>query len=210
MAILVTRPQPDNDSTAAALRARGFEVLPAPMLQFEAVAFHEAVPGHHSQLARAAVLRDLPLLQQMSVTAHSEGWGLYAERLAGEFGLYSDERAELGAVYIEMHRAARLVVDTGMHAQSWTRERAIAYAMDTLGYSEARARNQIERYMVMPAQALSYKIGALKILELRERARQALGEKFTYAKFHDVVIGDGTLPLPLLEARVDAWIAREK
>jgi uncharacterized protein (DUF885 family) len=110
----------------------------------------------------------------------------------------------------ELLRAVRLVVDTGMHAQGWSRERAIAYTVDTLGYSEAEARNQIERYMATPAQALAYKVGALKILELRERARQSLGTRFTYSHFHDVVVGDGTLPLPILEARVNAWIAKEK
>jgi uncharacterized protein (DUF885 family) len=104
----------------------------------------------------------------------------------------------------------RLVVDTGMHAQGWSRERAIAYMMETLGYSEQRATNQIERYMAWPGQALSYKIGALKILELRAKAQQALGPKFSYRKFHEVVIGDGTLPLPILEGQVNRWIAGER
>jgi len=101
----------------------------------------------------------------------------------------------------------RLVVDTGMHAQGWSREKAVAYAMDTLGYSEARAANQIERYMVWPGQALAYKIGALKILQLRAKAQQALGPKFSYAGFHAIVLGDGTLPLPILQAQVERWIA---
>lgn len=126
-----------------------------------------------------------------------------------EFGFYEHPDAYFGHLNNELLRAVRLVVDTGMHAQGWSREKAIAYAVDTLGYTEAAAKNQIERYMAMPAQALAYKIGAMKILELRERARQSLGDKFSYAKFHDVVIGDGTLPLPILEARVDGWIARE-
>jgi uncharacterized protein (DUF885 family) len=175
---------------------------------------HEGVPGHH---LHAALLKEIDLpdfrkynTENSDTASYTEGWALYCETLGREFGFYEQPDAYFGHLDAELLRAVRLVVDTGMHAQGWTRERAITYAMDTLGYSEARARNQIERYMVMPAQALSYKIGALKILELRERARTALGEKFTYAKFHDVVIGDGTLPLPLLETRVDAWIAREK
>jgi uncharacterized protein (DUF885 family) len=109
-----------------------------------------------------------------------------------------------------MLRAVRLVVDTGMHAQGWTREKAIAYAVDNLGYSEAAARNQIERYMAIPAQALAYKIGALKIRELRDRAKLALGLRFSYAHFHDVIIGNGTLPLPIMESRVNNWIATQR
>src|SRR5206468_7796854 len=107
-------------------------------------------------------------------------------------------------------RAVRLVVDTGMHAMGWSREKAVAYTMDTLGYGEARAANQIERYMAWPGQALAYKTGALKILELRAKAQKALGPKFSYQKFHEVVLGDGTLPLPILEQQVDKWIAKSK
>ncbi|MCG2583501.1 DUF885 family protein [Massilia sp. TS11] len=175
---------------------------------------HEGVPGHH---LHAALLKELPLpdfrkfsTENQNNAAYTEGWALYSETLGKEFGLYEDPVAYYGHLNAEMLRAVRLVVDTGMHALGWSREKAIAYAMETLGASEARARNQIERYMVWPAQALSYKIGALKILELRERAQQALGPKFSYPAFHAVVIGDGTLPLPILEARVDAWIARTK
>ena len=175
---------------------------------------HEGVPGHH---LHAALLKEMNLpdfrkfnTENSDTAAYTEGWALYSETLGKEFGFYQHPDAYFGHLNDELLRAVRLVVDTGIHAQGWSREKAIAYATDTLGYSEARAQNQIERYMVMPAQALSYKIGALKILELRERARQALGANFTYSGFHDVVIGDGTLPLPILEARVDAWIARER
>jgi uncharacterized protein (DUF885 family) len=175
---------------------------------------HEGVPGHH---LHAALLKELPLpdfrkffTEHPSAAAYTEGWALYCETLGREFGLYDDPASYYGHLNDELLRAVRLVVDTGMHAQGWSREKAIAYAMENLGYSEARAANQIERYMVWPAQALSYKIGALKILELRERARQALGPKFSYPKFHEVVLGDGTLPLPILEARVDRWIAGSK
>ncbi len=175
---------------------------------------HEGVPGHHLHAALLKEL-DLPDFRKFSTenpnsAAYTEGWALYSETLGREMGLYEDPVAYYGHLNAEMLRAARLVVDTGMHAKGWSREQAIAYLADTLGWPEARARNQIERYMVWPAQALSYKIGSLKILELRVRAQQALGDKFSYQKFHEVVIGDGTLPLPILEARVDRWIAASK
>ncbi|RFP14070.1 DUF885 domain-containing protein [Duganella sp. BJB488] len=173
---------------------------------------HEGVPGHHLHAALLKEL-DLPDFRKFSTenpnsAAYTEGWALYSETLGREMGLYEDPVAYYGHLNAEMLRAARLVVDTGLHAKGWSREQAIAYLADTLGWSEARARNQIERYMVWPAQALSYKIGSLKILELRARAQATLGDKFSYQKFHEVVIGDGTLPLPILEARVDRWIAK--
>jgi len=175
---------------------------------------HEGVPGHHLHGALLKEL-DLPDFRKFSTenpnsAAYTEGWALYSETLGRELGLYDDPVAYYGHLNAEMLRAARLVVDTGMHAKGWSREQAITYLADALGWSEARAKNQIERYMVWPAQALSYKIGSLKILELRARAQAALGDKFSYQKFHQVVIGDGTLPLPILEARVDKWIAASK
>ena len=172
---------------------------------------HEGVPGHH---LHAALLKELPLpdfrkffTEHPSAAAYTEGWALYCETLGREFGFYEDPAAYYGHLNDELLRAVRLVVDTGMHAQGWSREKAVAYAMEVLGYSEARAANQIERYMVWPGQALAYKTGALKILELRAKAQQALGPKFSYAKFHAVVLGDGTLPLPILQAQVERWIA---
>ncbi|SDH20333.1 MULTISPECIES: DUF885 family protein [unclassified Duganella] len=175
---------------------------------------HEGIPGHH---LHAALLKevDLPDFRKFSTenpnsAAYTEGWALYSETLGRELGMYDDPVAYYGHLNAELLRAARLVVDTGMHARGWSREQAITYLADTLGWPEARARNQIERYMVWPAQALSYKIGSLKILELRARAQQALGDRFSYQKFHEVVIGDGTLPLPILEQRVDRWIATAK
>jgi uncharacterized protein (DUF885 family) len=175
---------------------------------------HEGVPGHHFH---AALLKELPLpdfrkffTEHPSAAAYTEGWALYCETLGREFGFYDDPAYYYGHLNDELLRAVRLVVDTGMHAQGWSREKAIAYAMENLGYSEERAANQIERYMVWPGQALAYKIGALKLLELRARAQQALGPKFSYAKFHEVVLGDGTLPLPILEAQVQRWIDAAK
>jgi uncharacterized protein (DUF885 family) len=175
---------------------------------------HEGVPGHH---LHAALLKELPLpdfrkfnTEHLNAAAFTEGWGLYAETLGKDFGLYEEPRFYYGHLNSELLRAVRLVVDTGMHSMGWTREQAIAYMMETLGSSEARATNQVERYMAWPGQALSYKIGSLKILELRARAQKELGPKFSFQKFHAVVLGDGTLPLPILEAQVDSWIAAQK
>jgi uncharacterized protein (DUF885 family) len=175
---------------------------------------HEGVPGHH---LHAALLKEIGLpdfrkfnTENPTSAAYTEGWALYCETLGKEFGLYQEPEYYYGHLNDELLRAVRLVVDTGMHAQGWSRGKAIGYMMDVLGYSETRAANQVERYMVWPAQALSYKLGALKILELRARAQQALGPKFSYQKFHAVVIGNGTLSLPILEAQVDRWIASEK
>jgi uncharacterized protein (DUF885 family) len=175
---------------------------------------HEGVPGHH---LHAALLKELPLpdfrkfnTEHLNAAAFTEGWGLYAETLGKDFGLYDEPRFYYGHLNSELLRAVRLVVDTGMHSMGWTREQAIAYMMETLGSSEARATNQVERYMAWPGQALSYKIGSLKILELRARAQKELGPKFSFQKFHAVVLGDGTLPLPILEAQVDSWIAAQK
>lgn len=175
---------------------------------------HEGVPGHH---LHAALLKEIPLpdyrkfnTENLDTAAYTEGWALYSETLGNEFGFYRQPEVYFGHLNNRMLRAVRLVVDTGMHAQGWTREKAIAYAEDNLGYTEAAAKNQIERYMAMPGQALAYMVGALKILELRERAQQSLGSRFSYAHFHDVIVGDGTLPLPVMEARVDGWIQKEK
>jgi uncharacterized protein (DUF885 family) len=173
---------------------------------------HEGVPGHH---LHAALLKELPLpdfrkfnTEHPTAAAYTEGWALYSETLGKQFGLYEQPEAYFGFLNIELLRAVRLVVDTGIHSQGWSREKAINYMREVLGASEAGAANQIERYMALPAQALSYKLGALKILELRARAQQALGAKFSYREFHQVVLGAGTLPLPILEKQVDRWISR--
>lgn len=175
---------------------------------------HEGVPGHHFH---ASLLKELPLpdfrkfnTEHPSAAAYTEGWALYTETLGKELGLYEDPVYYYGHLNSELLRAVRLVVDTGMHAKGWTREQAIKYMMDTQGVSEQRATNQIERYMAWPGQALSYKLGALKIQELRAKAQRELGPKFSFPKFHEVVLKDGTLSLPILEAQVDKWIAKEK
>jgi uncharacterized protein (DUF885 family) len=171
---------------------------------------HEGQPGHHFHIALMQEL-DLPNFRKFGGNnAFTEGWALYAETLGKEMGLFDKPEDYFGHLNDEMLRAARLVVDTGMHEKGWTREQAIKYFSDTLGYSEAESRAQIERYMVWPGQALGYKIGSLKIQELRRRAESALGSKFSLPKFHEIVLGEGTLPLALLEAKVDRWITESR
>jgi uncharacterized protein (DUF885 family) len=171
---------------------------------------HEGQPGHHFHIALMQEL-GLPNFRKFGGNnAFTEGWALYAETLGTEMGLYDKPEDWFGHLNDEMLRAVRLVVDTGMHAKGWTREQSIQYMRETLGYSEADARNATERYMAWPAQALGYKIGALKIQELRARAEKALGPKFSLPRFHEIVLGEGTLPLALLEKKVDRWIAESK
>jgi uncharacterized protein (DUF885 family) len=170
---------------------------------------HEGQPGHHFHIALLQEL-NLPNFRKFGGNnAFTEGWALYAETLGKEMGLYDKPEDYFGHLNDEMLRAVRLVVDTGMHAKGWTREQSIQYMKDTLGYTDV-AKSETERYMVWPGQALGYKIGALKIAQLRARASAALGPKFSLPKFHEVVLGDGTLPLSLLEAKVDRWIAASK
>ena len=176
----------------------------------EAVAFHETVPGHHSQLARQQQLAGLPLLQQLSITVHSEGWGLYAERLAGEFGLYSGVEAEIGSVYVEMHRAARLVVDTGLHALGWSRQQARDYLLEHVALAEGFLTNEIDRYIAWPGQALAYLVGQREILRLREHARTQLGAAFDLPAFNGALLDNGNVPMPVLARVVDDWVARRR
>ena len=171
---------------------------------------HEGQPGHHFHIALVQEL-GLPNFRKFGGNnAFTEGWALYAETLGKEMGLFEKPEDYFGHLNDEMLRAARLVVDTGLHAKGWSRAQAIQYFQETLGYSEPEARAQIERYMVWPGQALGYKIGSLKIMELRQRAQAALGEKFSLPKFHEIVLGEGTLPLAVLEAKVDRWIAASR
>ncbi|WP_436269915.1 DUF885 domain-containing protein [Pseudoduganella sp. LjRoot289] len=170
---------------------------------------HEGKPGHHFHIALTQEL-DQPLFRKYGGNnAFTEGWALYAETLGKEMGLFDDPAQYFGHLNDELLRATRLVVDTGLHAKGWTREQTIQYMRDTLGY-DAVAKSETERYMAWPGQALGYKIGALKIVELRQRAAEALGDKFSLPKFHAVVLGDGTVPLSLLEANVERWIAEAR
>ena len=170
---------------------------------------HEGQPGHHFHIALLQEM-DLPKFRKFGGNnAFTEGWALYAETLGKEMGLFEKPEDYFGHLNDEMLRAVRLVVDTGMHSKGWTREQSIQYMRDTLGYTEAVARSETERYMVWPGQALGYKIGSLKISELRQKATAALGPKFSLPKFHEIVLEDGTVPLSLLEAKVQRWIEKE-
>jgi len=173
----------------------------------DVVAFHEAVPGHHLQLSRLQQLGDLPALQrQRSLAVFSEGWGLYAEQLAEEVGLYADERALLGAISASLMRAVRLVVDTGIHALGWSREQAVAYAVDHVPMPPEFMASEIDRYIVMPGQALAYLTGKLEIERLREQARRGLGPAFSLPAFHAAVLDHGSLPMPTLDRAITAWM----
>ncbi len=176
------------------------------------VAYHEGIPGHHFQIAIAQNLKDLPLIRQQPLySAYAEGWALYAERLAAEIGMYKDDPfGDLGRLEAELFRATRLVVDTGLHAEGWTREQAIAYMVGTTGMNESEVISEVERYMGQPGQACAYKVGQIKILELRERAKAALGPKFNLKDFHAVVLENGGVPLTMLETLVDEWISKTK
>jgi len=173
----------------------------------EVVAFHEAVPGHHLQLSRLQLLTGLPALQrQRSLPVFAEGWGLYAEQLAEEAGLYADERGLLGSVSTSLMRAARLVVDTGMHAFGWSRERALEYMADHVPMPREFLAAEIDRYVVMPGQALAYLTGKLEILRIREEARNRLGPAFRLPEFHGAVLDHGSLPMPTLARSITSWL----
>jgi uncharacterized protein (DUF885 family) len=182
-----------------------------PSHEMESTLLHEAVPGHHLQIARAQELKDLPLFRRSSwYVAYGEGWALYAESLGYEMGFYKDPYMRFGALVNEALRACRLVVDTGLHTMGWTREQSIRYMVENAGVNEAYATAEVDRYIVWPAQALGYKVGELRIKALRAKAKAALGEKFDVRRFHNALLDDGALPLTVLEARVDEWIAAEK
>lgn len=182
-----------------------------PKYEMEALAYHEGIPGHHMQLAIAQELEDMPKFRRFgSYTAYIEGWGLYTELLPKEIGLYQDPYSDFGRLAMELWRACRLVVDTGIHAQKWSREQAIQYLLDNTPNTQTAIEKAIERYIVMPAQATAYKIGMLKIIELREKAKTELGDKFDIRQFHNVVLKNGAVPLDILEQLVDEYITVTK
>jgi uncharacterized protein (DUF885 family) len=182
-----------------------------PKFAMRTLAYHEGIPGHHFQLSLQQELKGVPFFRRvLPFTAYAEGWALYAERLAWELGFEKDPLDDLGRLRDEMMRAVRLVVDTGIHFKRWSREQSIAYMIEQTGMAEGDVVAEIERYFVAPGQALAYKAGMLKILELRERAQKALGPRFKLSEFHDQVLMHGSLPLSLLERVVNDWIGERK
>ncbi|MCZ6821225.1 MAG: DUF885 domain-containing protein [Calditrichaeota bacterium] len=186
-----------------------YDINATPKYGMRTLAYHEGIPGHHFQVAISMELEGLPIFRTIPLfTAYTEGWALYAERLARDLGYQDDPFDNIGRLQAELFRAVRLVVDTGIHKKKWTRERAITYMLDNTGMAATEVVAEIERYIVMPGQATAYKMGMMKILELREKARAALGDKFDLKQFHDVVLKNGAVPMGILEQIVDDYIEK--
>ena len=185
-----------------------YDIKQTPKFGMRTLTFHEAVPGHHFQIALNQENEDLTLYRKLGyrTSAYTEGWALYSEQLAVEVGMTKDLYDELGVLQSEMFRANRLVVDTGIHYKKWTREKAMEYMKETTGMSDTEVRVEIERYIVWPAQATSYKMGMLQILELRDKAKNEMGDKFDLKQFHSIVLDQGIVPLFILEDLIDEWI----
>jgi uncharacterized protein (DUF885 family) len=204
--------QPTGDGRRAGFYYINTFNLPSrPLYMLESLSFHEAVPGHHLQLALQQEFDSLPNFRKFGgFTAFVEGWALYAERLGLEAGFYKDPYSDFGRLTMEMWRACRLVVDTGMHYFGWTREQAIEYMRENSALPLHDIRAEVDRYIGWPGQALAYKTGELKIRALREEAEKQLGERFDVRSFHDVVLGSGSVPLDVLEENVRQWISRQE
>lgn len=188
-----------------------YDMKAMPTYQMEALAYHEGIPGHHMQRAIAQELEGIPEFQKfLSFTAYTEGWGLYTEELGKDMGFYQDPYSDFGRLAMELWRACRLVVDTGIHAKKWSREDAIQYLIDNTPNPEYDAVKAIERYIAMPGQATAYMIGKLEIMALRDKAMKTLGDKFSFAGFHDEILKDGPVPLSVLEQKIDRWIASQQ
>jgi uncharacterized protein (DUF885 family) len=188
-----------------------FNMKDMPTYQMEALAYHEGIPGHHMQRAIAQELDGIPEFQKyLSFTAYTEGWGLYTEELGKDMGFYQDPYSDFGRLAMELWRACRLVVDTGLHEMKWSREEAIQYLVENTPNSENDSTKAIERYIAMPGQATAYLVGKLKIMELRQKAKDELGDKFQYSGFHDEVLKDGPVPMTILEQKINKWIATQK
>ncbi|HEX8713567.1 MAG TPA: DUF885 domain-containing protein, partial [Terracidiphilus sp.] len=177
----------------------------------EAIAYHEGVPGHHLQISIAQELKGIPEFRKYEgYTAYTEGWGLYAEQLAKDAGFYQDPYSDYGRLEADIWRAIRLVVDTGVHSEGWTRDQMVQYFREHSNIDDTTIQQEVDRYIAWPSQALAYKIGQLDILAERAKAQKELGEKFDIRAFHDEVLDSGALPLNVLNERVDAWIATQK
>lgn len=204
------RPAPDG-SRPGTYYANLYKMADMPLTEVEALFYHEGVPGHHLQLAIQTELKDVPAFRKFGgVTAYSEGWGLYSEKLAKDMGLYTDPARDFGRLQLELHRAIRLVVDSGLHHKRWTREHAIKYVEDNSADAPGGIVKAIERYIIYPGQATAYMVGRLKISELRDKAQKALGPKFDIRGFHDTVLKSGPVPLDVLEEQVDAWVSSQR
>ncbi|MEM9990059.1 MAG: DUF885 domain-containing protein, partial [Pseudomonadota bacterium] len=183
-----------------------------PKHTLKTLTYHEAVPGHHFQISLQQGLEDFPLIRNLAFySEYLEGWALYAEELAAEMGMYDDDPlGNLGRLGAELFRAGRLVVDTGLHHKEWSREEAIAWMVKHTGETEASVTREIERYAVLPGQAVSYKLGMIKMKELRARAEHRLGEKFDIREFHEAILMQGSMPLPILDQTIENWIVEQE
>ncbi|WP_105103708.1 DUF885 domain-containing protein [Microbulbifer pacificus] len=204
------RPAPDG-SRPGIYYANLYKMSSMPTYQMEALAYHEGIPGHHMQLSIMQELDNVPSFRKFGgYTAYTEGWGLYSELVPKEIGFYQDPYSDFGRLAMELWRAGRLVVDTGIHSKKWTREQAIDWLTENTPNPSGDVQKAIERYIVMPGQATAYKIGMMKIVELRENAKKELGDKFDIREFHDVVLANGAVPLDVLEDLVNGWIEENK
>jgi uncharacterized protein (DUF885 family) len=201
---------PDG-SRPGRIRVNTWNATDRNLYEVEDTAYHEGLPGHHLQISIAQELEDVPTFRKYEFyTAFTEGWGLYAERLGKDIGLYQDPYSDYGRLEGDMERAIRLVVDTGVHSKQFTRQQMVDFFHDHSAIAEPEVQSEVDRYVAWPSQALAYKVGQLKILELRDRAKKAFGDKFDLRAFHDQILDSGALPLDVLSDRIDAWIAQQK
>jgi uncharacterized protein (DUF885 family) len=204
--------QPSDDGTRPGrYYVNTYNMADEPKYQMEALTYHEAIPGHHMQIAISQELKGLPKFRRYEFfTSYIEGWALYAELLGKEVGKYEDPYSDFGRLSMEIFRAARLVVDVGIHYKKWTREQAIEYFVKNTANAQGDIEKEIERYFLWPGQATGYKTGMLKIMALREKAKQVLGPKFDIKEFHDVMLVNGAVSLTILEELVDKWVEEKK